>query len=118
MCRYAFHSYKQHYVCFACRLTFKPCQSSTELNLCPNCRGEIYSIGRDFKAPKKHDRIAWKAAQLLYAGGVTFHSCGCDVPGYRPVHPREVNAFLATNQIDKAADGERLLLKFKARQGQ
>ena len=118
MCRYAIHNYKKHYACFACRLAFKPHKSNHELNRCPNCGGEIYSIGLDFKAQKKHDRIAWKAAQLLYAGGVIFHSCGCNGPGYRPAHPREVDAFLATNQIDKAADGERLLLKFKARQGE
>ena len=33
-------------------------------------------------------------AGRLFEVGLTFHSCGCSGPGYRPREPREYRAFL------------------------
>jgi hypothetical protein len=53
-------------------------------------------MGRDFCAPKKKDIEQWKVVEILYQKGITFHSCGCSGPGYRPTKLREVPEFLRT----------------------
>lgn len=127
MCRYAFKTYKPHFVCFSCRKTFK--QPILEdriiqngdldnyrkayLNydtpkskqyreehpilirrfeklyrnkkyMCPHCSREMHSIGKDFKAPKKHKIKEWMVVESMYSLGNTFHTCGCSGPGYIP----------------------------------
>jgi hypothetical protein len=51
-------------------------------------------MGLDFKAPKRKDKEQWKVVEILYEHGITFYSCGCGGPGYRPTRLREVPAFL------------------------
>ena len=53
--------------CFKCRKSFKavpPC--------CPNCGGQLHSMGTHFKAPKRSDIAAWKIVEQLYAAGIRF----------------------------------------------
>lgn len=95
MCRYATSSYKPHLACFACRKSFKrrlagdvghdgPSMPAR----CPQCRGLLANMGLDFKPPKQTDRRAWATVANLFEAGETFHSCGCNGPGYRPREPR------------------------------
>lgn len=127
MCRYAFKTYKHHYVCFDCRKTFKQpvlediimqnkdweSYKQAYLNYdsekskkfrtdnpklidrfeeqyrkkeykCPDCGSEMSNIGLDFKAPKKDKIKEWEIVRSMYKLGNTFHTCGCDGPGYIP----------------------------------
>jgi hypothetical protein len=81
---------------------------------CPSCGGILHVMGLDFKAPKRTDTAAWKAAELLTQGGVGFSSCGCNGPGYRPVKPGKVDGFLEDLELQRH-EGMRLLQKFKSR---
>jgi hypothetical protein len=120
MCRYAFHNYKNHYACFVCRKSFKhpgPSSMTTEqvqiqvgrltkwierpvpLSIhCPECTREMHDMGLDFKAPRKNDLEQWHKVKRLSDAGVTFHSCGCGGPGWRPQRLNEVAAFLERTQ--------------------
>lgn len=51
---------------------------------CPDCSTEMNNIGFDFKAPKKDKVKEWEIIQSMYKLGNTFHTCGCDGPGYIP----------------------------------
>jgi len=101
MCRYAMIKYKQHYACFSCRKSFKR-RLLQDVNRggpdrpyrCPQCSQEMANMGLDFAAPKKTDTKAWKTLESLYEIGVTFHSCGCSGPGYRPRNPKALLEFL------------------------
>lgn len=90
MCRYAFSTYKPHYVCFECRKMFRrrllgdidrDLKESSEAK-CPQCGGLMADMGLDFKPPRKDDVKAWQHIKDLYSVGITFHSCGCSGPGY------------------------------------
>ena len=92
MCRYAMTNYKPHYACFHCRKAFKRKllhdvnreeEQSVEAK-CPQCGGLMADMGLDFKAPKMKDEEAWEHLKSLYSVGITFHSCGCNGPGYIP----------------------------------
>ena len=102
MCRYAFANYKPHYACFACRRAFRrrhlsdvnpdgPAQPAT----CPECGGPVASMGLDFAPPPRRDQRAWAVLAGLWELGITFHSCGCGGPGYRPRDPVAYRRFLA-----------------------
>lgn len=95
MCRYAMASYKPHYACFNCRKTFKRrllrdvrsglSQDDKEAPAkCPECSALMADMGLDFESPKKKDIKAWNHISRLYEVGITFHSCGCNGPGYIP----------------------------------
>lgn len=85
-------TYKPHYACFNCRKTFKrrlatdiPVhQESAYEAKCPECRNLMADMGLDFASPKKEDVKKWEHLKSLYAVGITFHSCGCNGPGYIP----------------------------------
>ncbi len=92
MCRYAFRDYKPHYACFKCRKTFKrkhlfdadrDNETSVEAK-CPQCQSLMGNMGLDFESPKMKDEKAWEHLEQLYSVGITFHSCGCQGPGYIP----------------------------------
>ncbi|WP_420572139.1 hypothetical protein [Kordia sp.] len=127
MCRYAFKTYKPHYVCFDCRKTFKQPivedivmqngdwdsyklvyinydseksrkfradnpevinrfekQYRNKKYKCPDCSSEMNTIGLDFKAPKKDKIKEWNIIKSMYTLGNTFHTCGCNGPGFIP----------------------------------
>jgi hypothetical protein len=115
MCRYAITVYKQHYACFICRKTFKPKRATLALEHCPDCGGDLSHMGLDFKAPKRSDKIAWKAAETLILAGITYGSCGCSGPGFRPVKRKDVDSFVAEHQNRRASKGVQLLTKINAR---
>jgi hypothetical protein len=127
MCRYAYAGpYKDRYACFACRKAFKR-RKADELPArmrptddvgepvavrCPDCGGPMHDMGMDFEAPRRADVRQWRKVEVLFAHGVTFHSCGCG-PGLRPVALREVGPFLADRRA--RSEGERLLERFARR---
>jgi DNA-directed RNA polymerase subunit RPC12/RpoP len=93
MCRYAGVSYKPHYACFACRKSFKrrllwdvsdDDKATSKDAKCPECGALMANMGLDFEAPKKKEIKEWAHLQTLYSVGITFHSCGCNGPGYIP----------------------------------
>lgn len=128
MCRYAYAGpYKDRYACFACRKAFKrrkasdlaahmrPTHGVAEAVAvrCPDCGGRMHDMGMDFAAPRRDDVRQWRKVEVLFAHGVTFHSCGCG-PGLRPVALREVGTFL--HDTLPQSEGERLLERFASRQ--
>lgn len=94
MCRYAMTSYKPHYACFNCRKTFKRRLLQDVMGghgnigetpaKCPECGDVMADIGLDFESPKKKDLKAWNHISKLYQVDITFHSCGCQGPGFIP----------------------------------
>ena len=120
MCRYAMYGpYKDIYACFDCRKSYKQ-RSAVELSeqdvknrkyLCPQCRKPMANMGHDFKAPKHSDIKQWKKVKILYQEGITYHSCGCGGPGYRPKSLREVNEFL-DNRFEPN-EGKRILKRIR-----
>lgn len=111
MCRYGMTSYKSHYACFECRITFKrrllgdiPGGYSKGDNespaKCPECGAMMMDIGLDFESPRKNNIKAWKHISNLYKVGITFHSCGCSGPGYIPYDSEElINHFSRIKEI-------------------
>ncbi|MCU1499019.1 MAG: hypothetical protein JWM47_2972 [Acidimicrobiales bacterium] len=101
MCRYAMAHYKPHFACFGCRKAFKrllPHQANhvgpEKPARCPQCGNQMADMGLDFAPPKQRDTKAWAVLADLWAIGETFHSCGCDGPGYRPRDARAFAAYL------------------------
>ena len=79
MCRSSLHPfYKDPMACFKCRKVWHdvPC--------CPECKGEVHNMGKDFKAPRQANRRQWRKVELLFKNGIRYASCGCGGPGYRP----------------------------------
>ncbi|MFC4098892.1 hypothetical protein [Paenibacillus xanthanilyticus] len=117
MCRYAMYGpYKDNYACFACRKVFRQ-TSAHELDKseqenrhyrCPQCGETMKDMGHDFQAPKQTDLKQWKKVELLYRHGYTYHSCGCDGPGYRPATLAEAKVFVR-KKARARSEGERLL---------
>ncbi len=85
-------AYKNHFACFDCQKTFKrrlwidikKGAKEDSPAKCPQCGGEMVSMGKDFESPKMNDDKAWTHLKNLYDVGITFHSCGCTGPGYIP----------------------------------
>jgi DNA-directed RNA polymerase subunit RPC12/RpoP len=121
MCRYGDTTYKEHYACFHCRKAFKqpsyfdlpkdvrPKRREERVVVCPQCGSRMRNMGLDFKAPRQRSVDQWRKVELLYQRGITFHSCGCCGPGYRPATLAEVRAFVEGRLPD--SEGERLLLR-------
>ncbi|MFO0758516.1 MAG: hypothetical protein U0359_18635 [Byssovorax sp.] len=101
MCRYAFAEYKPHLACFRCRKSFKrrllkdiDPGGSMKPARCPDCGGDVADMGLDFKPPPRHRTEEWSLLESLFTIGLTFHSCGCSGPGFRPRARSELRAFL------------------------
>ncbi|MBL9106362.1 MAG: hypothetical protein JNL82_35900 [Myxococcales bacterium] len=114
MCRYAMGVYKRRYACFACRKSFKRRtpgdvghRGPERPALCPQCGLLMADMGRDFEPPARGDERGWTAAEALFAVGITFHSCGCSGPGYRPRDPRELRAFFLEMRVHYQASLQR-----------
>jgi hypothetical protein len=73
-------------------------EETKELSLkeakCPECGNLVADMGLDFATPRKDDIKSWKHLQQLYTVGITFHSCGCNGPGYIPKDEEEFIAYL------------------------
>ena len=130
MCRYAFHSYRQHFACFACRKMYKKTppelarrqlvrerkQYDDALSVCPQCTGRMAQMGLDFKAPPQGDVKAWRIVEHLHARGFNFESCGCGGPGYvPPARLAELPAWFDSEQ--RKSPGAALLAAIAVRHG-
>jgi hypothetical protein len=51
---------------------------------CPECGEPMIDMGLDFKSPRQNDDKAWRILHGLYRAGHSFHTCGCDGPGFIP----------------------------------
>lgn len=86
--------YRVAHACFECRKSFKII-TCDETPKCPECSGEIYWMGRSFKAPKKTDIQQWKKVRLLYAHGFRFTGSGAHPP--LPERLQDVVTFVNAN---------------------
>jgi hypothetical protein len=62
---------------------------------CRNCGRTTVDAGRDLAVPRRADDKGWRTLIAVLSTGLTFHSCGCDGPGFRPRTPAEVRDRLA-----------------------
>lgn len=76
-------------------------QSCDELMVCPQCQGQLVSMGVDFKAPARSNIRQWRKVELLVEAGVRFEvrrftRSERDMvgPGARPYSLREMKLFL------------------------
>ena len=131
MCRYAFHTYRDHFACFRCRKAFKQWQWESgretywktgsrlryapRVFTCPECSDTMVNMGLDFRAPKKDEREAWQILEALYAQGYTFGNCGCGSGYSPPDRLRDVPKWLAARQ--RGSVGNMLLNRFRAKAG-
>ena len=121
MCRYGERTYKEPFVCFNCRKSYKqtnfyelhphlrPAKDRDRIVKCPQCSQQMANIGRDFKPPKQSNQKQWSKVKILYENGYTFHSCGCCGPGFRPDELSEVQDFIESHR--SKSEGERLLAR-------
>lgn len=116
MCRYSGNRYRDHHVCFKCRVAFKHWGHS-DGRPCPTCRSPMVCLGMDFHRPAKGNVKEWRKLEELVAAGVRFQSCGCGGPGFRPQRLAEVPLFLQGRQRREALASEaqrlRLLTSFR-----
>ncbi|MET0462797.1 MAG: hypothetical protein ABW007_06575 [Chitinophagaceae bacterium] len=61
---------------------------------CPDCRGLMANMGKDFEAPPRKQLKKWQHIKELYSVGIAFHSCGCYGPGYIPANRERLIAYL------------------------
>lgn len=115
MCRYAIYGpYKEHFVCFGCRKTFKQTnradwnnsfvQYPDHIFKCPDCSNPMANMGMDFRAPKKSDVKDWRRIEGTFVLGHIYRTCGCYGPGFVP-----------SNQIEYREYLEDKLAKYKCR---
>jgi DNA-directed RNA polymerase subunit RPC12/RpoP len=103
MCRYAFKKYKPHYACLRCHKSFKrrlkedvDPEGKDRPAQCPQCGLLLADMGLDFKPPPVSKAAAWNTVEALWVIGETFHSCGCNGPGFRPRQPNHLREFYKT----------------------
>ena len=75
---------------------------------CPNCDNQMVNLGLDFKAPKQSNKKAWKIIQGLHRIGTSWHTCGCNGPGYIPQTPAMYQEFLHNEQQEMEANLKKL----------
>ncbi|GAA2086011.1 hypothetical protein GCM10009759_06360 [Kitasatospora saccharophila] len=96
MCYHASNGALGHYVCVACRLSFKGSPWPIRKQVCPGCRGELVFAGHDFAAPRRRDTKAWSVVAAVLAEGLTYDhrpGCGCTrLPSFRPRTRAQVRA--------------------------
>lgn len=84
------------FACFTCRKSFKRPQASgatnrymtndqqngqwkeaeqtnSRLYKCPDCGGQTYSMGLDFKAPKRSDKQGWRKVEKFIISGQKYY---------------------------------------------
>ncbi len=67
---------------------------------CPNCSSEMNAIGKDFKAPKKENIKEWSIIKSMYILGNTFHTCGCNGPGFIPREIKQYKEYLESIKLE------------------
>ncbi|MCX5414639.1 hypothetical protein [Streptomyces sp. NBC_00059] len=96
MCFYAETSYKLHYACVPCRVSFKKHQDPAGRHTCPNCSLPLLCAGHDFAAPPRRDVRAWSVVAAVLGQGLRYEgrsACGCDrEPEFRPRTRAELRA--------------------------
>lgn len=125
-------SYKDHFVCFACRKQYRARGSEgaiarvwsaqherfehraqTRANVaCPQCGETLQALGRDFKAPRWRDRRQWLKVELLWRFGYVY-AMGWEGPGERPQRLSDAPAFLI-RQGQRADDVRAALAQLRA----
>ena len=101
-------TYKPHFACFECRKTFKrrlaiDIEGTTDFTIdakCPHCKSLMADMGLDFESPRKNDLKSWKHIKDLFTVGVTFHSCGCNGPGYIPRTNEKLIKYLEEKKVE------------------
>ena len=83
------------HACFSCRVSFK-LDADRSSKKCPNCKGELYNMGRAFKAPKRNNIEQWKKVEKLRLAGYGFPMTSAKAPVY-PEKLREVEDFIGEN---------------------
>ncbi|MGP4109524.1 hypothetical protein ACTWP5_01230 [Streptomyces sp. 4N509B] len=83
MCRYATGP-NSHYVCLPCRSAFKRSPRPEREHPCPRCGRPMTDAGFDLAMPRRRDDAGWRTLAAVLRSGLTFHSCGCEGPGFRP----------------------------------
>lgn len=111
MCVYAMTSYKLHYACPACRVSFKrhgnPLDPLDPLRAhpCPNCSRPLICAGHDFAPPPRRDVRRWSVVAAVLGEGLRYEgrsACGCGKePSYRP----RTRADLRVRQAVTTRDG-------------
>lgn len=88
------------HACFKCSKSFKLSIESgkTKKNICPDCSGKIYEMGRNFKAPKKTDKKQWKKVKLLYSAGFRFFGSGMHDGPKLPEKLSDIERFIEENE--------------------
>lgn len=96
MCRYAMTSYKLHYVCISCRVSFKRQDGPRREHLCPNCSQPLICAGHDFAPPRRCNVRGWSVVAAVLGAGLRYEGlsvCGCGKePKYRPRTRAELRA--------------------------
>ena len=116
-----FHRGPQYLVahaCFDCRKSYKRKVEDREYkHRCPECDGQMYEMGRSFKAPKSSDTRQWTKVNILYAEGFRFIGCGSHDGLPLPAKLSDLESFLRDNvkhPLRVAAPNKQILRKFKA----
>lgn len=98
-------SYKLHYACVACRVSFKQHADERRSHLCPNCALPLVCAGHDFAPPPRRDVRAWSVVAAVLGEGLRYEGlspCGCGKePRYRP----RTRADLRARRTVAARDG-------------
>ncbi|MFG2429529.1 hypothetical protein [Streptomyces sp. NPDC048590] len=106
MCHYAEKSYKLHYACVPCRVSFKRHPASVpEGHRCPRCSGPVLCAGHDFAAPRRRNTKAWTVVAAVLGAGLRYEGlepCGC---GRRPEFRPRTRAQLRARRIAAARTG-------------
>lgn len=95
----SFPQYLIAHACFECRKSFKiaPRRETDAAAVCPSCGGEIYEMGRSFKAPAANDTEQWAKVRALYNAGFRFFSYRSVSGPPLPARLSEVQAFIRDN---------------------
>jgi hypothetical protein len=107
------------HACFACRKMFRlsPARFRWDKDLrqmvtdhpplCPDCGALMRNVGRFFKPPRRNNRQAWAAAELLYLSKVSQWSWG------KPIRRLgQAKRHIAANP-NRPSEGSRLLAKYR-----
>jgi hypothetical protein len=66
--------YRIAHACFGCRKSFKVEPRQARIAVCPVCAGQLWEMGRSFKAPQMRDLDQWAKIEALHKAGFRFFS--------------------------------------------